>query len=109
VRNERNDPDATGDDRLPAAGGICGCAQRMAAQAAGDFVFLPHAGAWVFTDGDAPRRELTWRARYYLPNGAPDPTGEPVKYYVCWACGGDLPNVMLDVVREMDGLGDPEQ
>lgn len=87
---------------------LCVCARRLAAVANGDFVFLPHAGAWVFTDGDTPRRELTWRARYYLAPGQPDMTGEPFRYVSCPWCGNDLPSVVLESAPEITGLGDPE-
>ena len=84
----------------------------MAAQANGDFIFLPHAGAWVFTDGE-PRRTMSPRARYYAFSERSeypheDHTGEPIQFHCCPWCGKDLPKVLLDIVREMDGLGDPE-
>ena len=61
----------------------------MAAQASGEFVFLPHAQAWVFTGEDAPTRQLTWRARYYL-DGQPDHTGDPYHWHDCPFCGAPL-------------------
>lgn len=92
---------------------LCTCAKRQAAQASGEFVFLPHARAWVFTDEEAPKRALTWRARYYLPAGERDHTGEPYQWETCPFCGLDLecrPSV-VDRIRESEGtdtLGDPE-
>lgn len=91
---------------------LCCCARRWAAQAAGEFIFLPHAGAWVFTD-DTAVRSMSPRARYFAFSERSefkheDHSGEPVKFYVCVWCGGDLPSVVLDAVREVEGLTDPE-
>ena len=83
----------------------CLCAKRLAAQAQGEFVFLPHAKAWVFTGEDVPRRALTWRARYYLKDGEPDHTGEPYHWTCCPFCGGELETrrSVVDRIRESEG------
>lgn len=71
--------------------GICTCTKRLTVQAAGEFVYEPHHRAWVFTGEDAPRRALSWRARYYLEDGE-DHTGEPYRWHCCPFCGSSLPN-----------------
>lgn len=80
---------------------IC-CARGYEAQTAGEFIYLPHAEAFVFTTDDAPRRELSWRARYYLEPGQPDLTGEPVRFTTCPYCGADLP-----IQRDMPRIAPP--
>jgi hypothetical protein len=72
------------------SGRVVCCARGYDAQSAGEFIYLPHARAWRFTDADVPLRSLTWRARYYLGD-APDPTGEPYLWHCCPYCGASLP------------------
>jgi hypothetical protein len=73
------------------SGRVVCCSRGYDAQTAGEFIYLPHARAFVFTTPDAPKRELTWRARYYRKASEPDLTDEPVRYTCCAWCGADLP------------------
>lgn len=72
----------------------CRCDRRLAALAAGDFIFWPHSKVWIFTDG--PRRSMSPQARYYAfvdraEHKHEDHDGEHYTFVSCPWCGHCLP------------------
>lgn len=81
------------------------CDRGYDAQGRGEFIYLPHANAFVFTGEDAPTRSLSWRVRYYWPEDTPDPTGQAYTWVDCPFCGRPLPRRAPSIMLPP---GDPE-
>ena len=92
----------------------CRCDRRLAALAAGDFVYWPHSRAWVFTDG--PFRSMSAAARYFafvdrkeFPHT--DHSGELNTWIDCPFCGHCLPRTQSPQIvwPRSDATGDPNE
>lgn len=76
----------------------CRCDKRLAALAAGDFIFWPHSRVWVFTDG--PKRTMSAAARYFAfvdraEHKHEDHAGEHYTFVSCPWCGHELPGTAV--------------
>ena len=68
------------------------CAERVSAQAAGEFLYLHHLQAWAFVDGPTrqPSTTVVVRYAYGKVDALPPHRGEPYRWHDCPWCGGDL-------------------
>lgn len=91
---------------------FCRCDARHSAEADRSFLYDPATRAYVRPED--PLREMTPKARYLAFHERAefahvDHSGEPVRYYTCPWCGGDLPGCQLEPPRIPDTLTEPEE